>query len=83
MTSASYAVAFERIGRHHNVEPMMFEDVTEPEELAALIHQRVRPHLGSKFYEVIVDLEEMEGRILAGGWRSAGTFTIKEEGADA
>lgn len=77
--ASTFHVTFDRVGRNHCVPDARFEEVTDAEELAALIHHRVRPHLGSRFYEVIVDLEAMEGRILAGGWRSAGTFTIKEE----
>lgn len=82
MTSTTYVVDFERVGRNHNVAPMTFEDVTEPEELAALIHHRVKGYLASRWFEVIVDLDEMRGHIDA-GMRPAGRFTITMRGADA
>jgi hypothetical protein len=75
-----YEVTFERIGRHRDVEPMIFEDVTEPEELAALIYQRAGRFLMSRGYEVIVDLDEMTGSIMA-GMRPAGSFTIIRHGS--
>lgn len=83
-----YVATFERIGRHHEVEPMTFEDVTEPDELAALIHRRAARYLGSRFYEVWVNLnpgrgEQPHGGIVVGGMRPAGNFTIAEKGADA
>ena len=73
-----YRVSFERVGRNHDVEPMRFEDVTEADELAALIHQRVRGLLGSRFYEVVVELDDGVGEIIVGGFRPAGRFTITE-----
>jgi hypothetical protein len=40
-----------------------------------------RPRLASRFPEVVVDLEEMTGFILA-GFHTAGTFTVEELDTD-
>lgn len=74
---STYRVTFERIGRNHNVEPMSFEDVNDPDELAALIYERGRRHLMSRGVDVTVDLGDMTGRFYA-GFRPAGDFTIEE-----
>lgn len=72
----SYLVTFERIGRNHP-EPMQFEDVSDADELAALVYGRARKFLLSSGVDVTVDLEKMTGNIYTGA-RPAGHFTIKE-----
>lgn len=73
----NYIVKFDRVGRRRGVEPMTFEDVEHPDELAALIYERVRPMLASREVEVFVNLIQLTGRIVVGGMRAAGDFTIK------
>jgi len=80
--STNYRVTFERIGRNHDVEPMTFEEVDDADELAALVFQRSRRYLLSREVDVVVDLEEMTGRIYT-GFRPAGSFTIEEVQPDA
>jgi len=78
---ATYTVTFDRVGRNHQVEPVTFEDVSDPDELAALIYERVKGKLASRGVEVLVNLLNMTGWIAA-GFHNAGNFTI-ELGADA
>lgn len=72
----SYTVTFDRIGRNHDVPPATFED-TEPDDLPERIYQYGRRHLGSRDVDVIVDLDEMTGRFVA-GVRNGGDFTLVE-----
>ena len=44
---------------------------------AEVIYRYARPHLGSREVDVFVDLPEMRGSVLVGGFRTAGTFTIE------
>lgn len=74
----TYIITFNRVGRRRDIEPMTFEEVASPNELAALIFERVKTMLASREVEVLVNLLRMTGRIVVGGVRSAGEFTIKE-----
>jgi hypothetical protein len=74
---ATFRVTFDRIGRSRDVEPMTFENVSDPDELAALVYERARRHLASRGVEVHVDLDEMTGHIYT-GFHPAGSFTIEE-----
>lgn len=73
----NYIITFNRIGRRRGVEPMTFEDVTDANELAGLVYHRVYPLLASREVEVFVNLMQLTGRIVVGGMRAAGEFTIK------
>lgn len=72
----TYRVTHDRIGRNHNIKPMVFEDVTDPDELAALIFEKGKRHLMSRDVEVAVNLFDLTGFWLA-GMRPAGNFTIE------
>lgn len=74
--ATTYRVEFERIGRTHNVEPIVVE-VGDADQLAELIHSYARPHLGSRDVDVVVDLEAMAGSIFC-GFHSGGNFTVAE-----
>lgn len=78
----TYTVTFDRIGRNHNVAPMTFEDVSDPDELAGLIYERCKRYLMSRYFEVEVDLDELTGRFYA-GMRAAGSFTIAASGGES
>ena len=53
MSKANYRVTFERIGRDHDVEPMTFFEVSDGDELAALVYERGRRYLLSRGVEVV------------------------------
>lgn len=79
----TYIVMFNRVGRRRDVEPMIFEGVGSADELAALIYKRVRTMVMSREVEVIVSLISLTGRLVVGGMRAAGEFTIQVGDADA
>lgn len=70
-----YRVTFNRIGRNHNVAPLLV-DVDGPNHLAELIHQYARPHLLSRSFEVHVAPEDGKGLILC-GFNNGGTFSVE------
>lgn len=74
----TYTVHLDQVGREHDLDPVTFEDVTHANELAALVCQRVKPYLRSRFIDVYVDMEEMRGEIMVGGWRPVGRFRVEE-----
>lgn len=76
-TPASYVVHFARIGRNHQVAPLLTGPVDGPSHLAELIYRHARPHLVSNDIEVIADLPEGKGHILA-GFNNGGSFTIHQ-----
>jgi hypothetical protein len=71
----SYRVTFERIGRDHDVAPLVTV-ATSADELAEVIYDYARPRLRSRDVDVYVDLEKQSGGILC-GFNSGGTFTIE------
>lgn len=71
----TYHITFDRIGRNHNVAPMI-ATVTDPDQLAAYIHKHARPHLRSRDYDVIVDMDKGTG-FIACGMHTGGEFTIR------
>lgn len=71
----TYTVAFNRVGRRRDVAPMVFK-AADADELASLIFQRVKSMLASREVEVAVNLISLTGRIIVGGMRAAGEFTI-------
>lgn len=73
----TYRVTFERIGRNHHVAPMTAK-VVDTDQLAEYIHKHARPHLRSRDYDVIIDLEKGTGSI-ACGFHSGGEVTITQE----
>jgi hypothetical protein len=82
---ADYRVRFERgIGDRVDVEPMVFEDVADPDELSSLIYERGRAYLPPNDeavemdlddVEVVVDLERMSGAFYA----PVGRFKIERK----
>jgi hypothetical protein len=82
-----YRVTYERVGRHggRNGSPAPAPFTVwarDADDLAAAVMKDARPRLASRFPEVIVDLEKMNGFIIA-GFSTAGTFTVEELVAEA
>jgi hypothetical protein len=70
----AYTVTFARVGRNHSVAPLTVES-DDADDIAEQIHGYVRPHLGSRFPEVYVNLDLGTGFVLA-GMHNAGDFTV-------
>lgn len=64
---------FDRIGRNHYVPPLAVTGT--PDEIAEQVFRYARRYLGSKWYEVTVDLETMTGAIEYGRF---GSFMLQE-----
>lgn len=82
---ALYRITYERVGRRGGRNgspppPALTMWGLDADDLAERIHGDVRQYLGSRFYDVSVDLEQMRGWIVTTS--TAGTFTI-ERLADA
>lgn len=75
MTTTTYRVTFERIGRDRP-SPLVVT-ASDGDDLARQIHKYARKHLRSRDYAVDVDLEERTGFITC-GVHSGGNFTIAE-----
>jgi hypothetical protein len=71
----AYKVSFTRIGRQHDVAPLVVE-ADGPNHLAKLIFDYARPKLGSRDIDVSLEENMGSGWIFA-GVRTAGTFTIE------
>jgi hypothetical protein len=75
-------VTFDRIGRNHNVAPLV-EWVTgpiDPDALAEGIYHYARPHLASRDIEVAVDLDKGQVFIFAGfNNGGGGTIAVEED----
>ena len=76
----TYRITFDRIGRNHNVAPMLakVDDAAPAEQLAAYIHKHARPHLRSRDFDVFVELDKGTG-FIACGMHTGGEFTIRLE----
>lgn len=74
----TYRVAFERIGRTHNVPPFTCEAAT-PDELAERVHRHARQYLTSRDYDVDV-LSNDDGHTgkVSIGWGRFGGGTFEE-----
>jgi hypothetical protein len=75
----AYRVHFERVGRDVKNHDEVFKAINA-DDLAAQIHDFAGKHLRSRDYEVLVDLESMDGTI---GWGRMGVFTIEDYGVVA
>lgn len=71
----NYRVTFDRIGRDHNAAPVEFR-AADADDLAEKLYRHIRPHVASRFPDVVVDLEQMNG-FIATGMHIAGRFTIE------
>jgi len=75
-------VTFDRIGRNHNVAPLV-EWVTgpiDPDALGEGIYHYARPHLASRDVEVVVDPDMGKVFIFAGFHNAGeGTITVEDE----
>lgn len=77
-----YEITYSRVGRYGSKRegsppaprPCQVR-AADVDELMREIHADVRHYLGSRFLEVMVNMEEMRGLVLAGD-REAGSFTI-------
>lgn len=76
--AATYRVLFDRIGRDHDIAPLIARAATA-DELAEVIYRYARPHLRSTHVDVSVDLDQMRGAVVVGGVRPGGDFTIEHE----
>lgn len=74
-TKTSYRVTFERIGRRHDIFPLVAH-VRNAEHLAKVVYTYARPHLGSRDVRIDVDLYTLKGTIFC-GFQVGGTFTIE------
>ncbi|MEU1071836.1 MULTISPECIES: hypothetical protein [unclassified Streptomyces] len=79
-TATEYRVTFDRIGRRGgrdgSTPPSPIIRSFGGEQLANSIALHARPFIASRAFEVIVDMDAMNGFILA-GFHTAGTFTIE------
>lgn len=75
-TDTSYLIKFGRIGRNHDVAPLVAR-VRDADHLADVIYRYARPFLWSQDVEVVVNLEpdKMLGLIMC-GFQSGGSFTV-------
>ena len=74
MDAGRYEIKFDRIGRNHEVAPLVA--VVEGEaDLCRRIRAHARPHLRSRDFDVCVN-EYGDGGFLACGMHDGGRFTI-------
>lgn len=71
-----YLIEFERVGRNRNVAAI-FVAVNGEAELARQIREHVRPHLRSRDFDVMLDMDAGAGWI-ACGMHSGGNFSITQ-----
>jgi hypothetical protein len=76
VTIRRYRVSFARIGRTHDVPPLITR-AAGPKGLAYRILTYARPYLVSVNVEVAVDITTMTGSILC-GLQCGGTFVIED-----
>lgn len=74
-SALAYKVSFTRIGRHHDVAPLVAE-ADGPNHLSKMIFDYARPKLGSRDITVVLEEDMGSGWIFA-GIRTASTFTIE------
>lgn len=79
-TPTNYRVEFDRIGRTHDVTPLVTK-ADDADVLAETIYRYARPHLRSRDVEVVVDLQAMTGWIFC-GFQVGGHFTIHAEAVE-
>lgn len=70
-----YRVTFDRIGRNHN-PPLLETEAKDADDLAYAVHRHARPHLGSRDYEVDVNLETNRVSIERGRFGSGSVEAI-------
>lgn len=73
-TDTTYLITFTRIGRNHNVAPLLAR-VRDADHLAEVIHTYARPFLLSGDIEIVVNLDKQLGLIVS-GFQSGGSFTV-------
>lgn len=74
---SAYRVTFERIGRKKEFEPVVFDNVAGEADLCRKIRAHARPHLMSRDFDVMIDLDKGQG-FLSCGMRNGGTFAISQ-----
>jgi D-alanine-D-alanine ligase-like ATP-grasp enzyme len=77
METQDYLVTFDRIGRNHGVAPLEVKAAGTANSIAHEVYGYARKYLASSEVEVIANLDEMRGKIIVGGFRPAGDFTIE------
>ena len=74
--AGTYTVKFERIGRNHNIAPLV-TDAADLNDLAEKIHRYARPHVLSRDYAVELNCVDGDGEgFIACGFHCAGDFSI-------
>ncbi len=73
----TYRVTFDRIGRNHDVAPLIAK-ARDAAELADRIYKHARPHLRSQDVDVFVELDAGKG-FIACGMHTGGNFTFHPE----
>lgn len=78
-----YLITFERVGRHGGRDGSappapLTVDAADGEHLVDKVLAYARPFLGSRGVDVVIDLDEGRGFLLA-GFHTAGEFTVQEE----
>lgn len=80
---SSYLITFERVGRRGGRDgstppaPLTVA-ASSGEHLAEQVLAYTRPFLGSRGVDIVIDLDEGRGFLLA-GFHTAGEFTVQEE----
>jgi hypothetical protein len=78
--AVSYQVIFDRIGRNHDVEPLLVVD-DDFDQLAAAIHRHARRFLGSRTVGVSLSLDDAGhggGVIICGVVHCGGRFRVEK-----
>lgn len=71
---SSFLATFDRIGRNHDVPALNIAGTAA--EIAEQVYRYAKPRLASHEIEVMIDLEEMRGMIIVGGFRPAGGIAL-------
>lgn len=74
---STYRVSFDRIGRHHEVADLVV--ATREHELPDKIRSYALQYPMSRDVDVYIDQDAMTGRIVVGGCRPGGSFTVTAE----
>lgn len=69
-------VKFSRVGWNKNVPDLKIVAGSSPDEMAEVVCRHAKRYLASYLVETIIDVENMRGEILVGGFRPVGEFTL-------
>lgn len=80
--AATTTVTFDRVGRNHNVAPLVITDTDDWDEIADRVYDHVRPHLRSRNVEVVIRSDPADGitrGVILCGPVVGGAFTVEQE----